>query len=53
MSTIKQNVKTITRNSVSIPVEAAATTLEVAVMYPILRSVLSVVLSQPQNAWAV
>ena len=30
MSTIKQNVKTITRNSVSIPVEAAATTLEVA-----------------------
>ena len=30
MSTIKQNVKTITRNTVSIPVEAAATTLEVA-----------------------
>lgn len=27
---IKTNVKTITRNSVSIPVEAAATTLEVA-----------------------
>lgn len=27
---IKSNVKTVTRNSVSIPVEAAATTLEVA-----------------------
>jgi hypothetical protein len=27
---IKQNVKTVTRNSVSIPVEAAATTLELA-----------------------
>lgn len=30
MSTVKQNVRTITRNSVSIPFEAAATTLEVA-----------------------
>ena len=29
-TSIKTNVKTITRNSVSIPVEAAATTLEVA-----------------------
>ena len=29
-NSIKSNVKTVTRNSVSIPMEAAATTLEVA-----------------------